>query len=53
VKLMEQVDALGRAVERLPEEQEGLAARVTDVLDEIDELEAKWDVREDILKGLE
>ena len=53
VALMGQVDALARAVEELPEKQEKLAALLPDLLRQTDELERLWDVREDMLKGLE
>jgi hypothetical protein len=49
VALMGQVDILARAVEELPDNQEKLAA----LLRQTDELERLWDVREDMLKGLE
>ena len=51
--LMEQVDALGRAVEALPDEQDKIATRVTDLLQQVDDLDERWDTREDMLKGLE
>lgn len=53
VALMGQVDVLARAVEELPERQEKLAALLPDLLRQTDELERLWDVREDMLKGLE
>jgi hypothetical protein len=53
VGLMQQVDTLSRAIEALPDEQDRLAARLPELLDQIDTLEHRWDVREDILKGLE
>jgi hypothetical protein len=53
VALMEQVDALAGAVEGLPEKQAKLAALLPDLLHRTDELERLWDVREDLLKGLE
>ncbi len=53
VALMGQVDVLARAVEELPEKQEKLAALLPDLLRQTDELERLWDVREDMLKGLE
>jgi len=51
--LMGQVDVLARAVEELPEKQEKLAGLLPDLLRQTDELERLWDVREDMLKGLE
>jgi len=53
VGLMQQVDALGRAIEQLPNAEGLIAARLTDLHDQIDALERQWDVREDMLKGLE
>lgn len=53
VALMGQVDVLARAVEELPEKQEKLAALLPDLLRQTDELDRLWDVREDMLKGLE
>ena len=53
VALMGQVDVLARAVEELPQKQEKLAALLPDLLRQTDELERLWDVREDMLKGLE
>jgi hypothetical protein len=53
VALMQQVDALAEAVENLPDQQEKLAALLPDLLRQTDELERLWDVREDMLKGLE
>jgi len=51
--LIEQVDALAGAVEQLPEQKDQLATAVPELLGRLDELEALWDTREDILKGLE
>ncbi len=51
--LMQEVDALAGAVEDLPQKQEKLAAVLGDLLRQTDELERLWDVREDMLKGLE
>lgn len=53
VELMQQVDALGRAVEELPDQQEQITQRLTDLLDQAAALEQRWDTREDMLKGLE
>jgi hypothetical protein len=53
VALMQEVDAMGRAVEALPDEQNKIAARLTDLLEQVDGLERRWDTREDMLKGLE
>lgn len=51
--LVQEVDAVAEAVERLPEQQQKLAALLPDLLRQTDELERLWDVREDMLKGLE
>jgi hypothetical protein len=53
VAMMQQVDALAGAVESLPDSQQKLAALLPDLLRQADELERVWDVREDLLKGLE
>ena len=53
VQLVRQVDALGNAIEKLPSQHGGIAAALPDLLEQIEALEAEWDVREDILKGLE
>ena len=53
VALMHDVDALARAVEELPGRPEQIAATVPDLFGRIDKLESQWDLREDMLKGLE
>ncbi|MHC4177628.1 MAG: hypothetical protein ACYSWU_08980 [Planctomycetota bacterium] len=53
VALIEQLDALAEAVESLPDRQEKLSALLPDLLRQTDDLDRLWDVREDILKGLE
>jgi hypothetical protein len=53
VGLMQQVDTLGRAIEELPERQDQIASRLPELLGQMNALEHRWDVREDILKGLE
>jgi hypothetical protein len=53
VDLMEQVDALAGAVEQLPAKQDQVAGELPKMLARIDDLERLWDVREDMLKGLE
>jgi hypothetical protein len=53
IELVRQVDALGNAIEALPEQHGGIAAALPDLLARIDALESEWDVREDMLKGLE
>jgi len=51
--LMEHVDALGRAIEELPERQHRIAETVADLSEKIDALERQWDIREGMLQGLE
>ncbi|OHB78333.1 MAG: hypothetical protein A2V98_20525 [Planctomycetes bacterium RBG_16_64_12] len=51
--LMQQVDALGRSMEELPERHHRIAETVADLCDKIEALERQWDIREDMLKGLE
>ncbi len=53
VGLMQQVDALGRAIEQLPDEPGRIPDGVADLLEQIDALDRRWDVRDDMLKGLE
>lgn len=53
VALMHDVDALARAVEELPGQPDQIAATVPDLFGRIDKLESQWDLREDMLKGLE
>jgi len=51
--LMQEVDALGRAVEALPDQPDRIAAAVTDLIEQIGGVERRWDTRDDMLKGLE
>ena len=51
--LMEQLDPLAEAIEKLPAEPDQLTATMPELLRRIDEVEQLWDVREDMLKGLE
>ena len=51
--LMRRVDALSQAIEGLPDAPDRTAQTVSDLLEQIDALEQQWDVREDMLKGLE
>jgi hypothetical protein len=53
VQLMRQVDALGDAIEQLPAQYGGIAAALPGLLGQIEALESEWDLREDMLKGLE
>ena len=52
-RLVEEVDALADAIEKLKEKGEEPAAIMPGLLAKIDQLEDAWDQREDILKGLE
>lgn len=51
--LVGEVDTLAEAVENLPDQPEKLAGLLGDLLRRTDDLERLWDVREDMLKGLE
>lgn len=53
VRLMRKVDALGDAIEQLPAQHGGITAALPGLLGQIDSLEDEWDLREDMLKGLE
>jgi len=53
IGLMEQVDSLAEAVERLPGRQEEITAALPELHRQIDALDRQWDLREDMLKGLE
>jgi len=53
VALMHDVDALAGLVEELPGRPDQIATAVPDLFDRIDKLQRQWDVREDMLKGLE
>ena len=53
VGLMQRVDGLGEAIEQLPDAPDRISEKVSDLLERIDALEQQWDVREDMLKGLE
>ena len=53
VDLMTQVDALATAIEELPGKQDQIATLLPELLRQLDELDGRWDVREDMLKGLE
>ena len=50
--LNQQVDALAQAAGQLPGKGDQAQAAVAELLGQIDELERKWDEREDMLKGL-
>ena len=50
--LNELVDELARAAGELPEKKEKVAAAVDELLGRIDNIERRWDEREDMLKGL-
>lgn len=47
--MMDQVDQLGQKIEQLPEQTE---PSVQPIMDLIDQLQQRWDEREDMLKGL-
>jgi hypothetical protein len=51
--LIQEVDALGEAVEALPGHHDRIAGSLPALVEQIDALQARWDVREDMLKGLE
>lgn len=53
VGLMQRVDALGQAIEALPETPDRIPKTVSELLEQIDAVEQQWDMREDMLKGLE
>lgn len=52
VDLMQEVDAVGRMIEELPDHKQ-IASAIGQLINRLDTLEQKCDVREDILKGLE
>ncbi|MFH1924509.1 MAG: hypothetical protein ABIP48_32050 [Planctomycetota bacterium] len=51
--LFQEVDALGQGIEELPERQHRIAETVAELSEKIDALERQWDIRGDMLKGLE
>lgn len=53
VDLIEQVETLAEAVEQLPQKPDQTATALGGLLRQTDELEQLWDVREDMLRGLE
>jgi len=53
VALMTKVDALATTLEKLPSRPAQIPEAVGELLARIDDVEQAWDVREDILKGLE
>lgn len=50
VALNQQVDAFAQAAGQLPSKRDQAEAAVADLLGQIDEIERKWDEREDMLK---
>ena len=52
VALMGEVDALGQAIEQIPS-KENTAELLAELLRRSDELDKHWDLREDMLAGLE
>ncbi len=53
IALIEQVDAVGLAVEQLPADEGELPPAIQAIFSQLDELEHKWDAREDILEGVQ
>ena len=53
VTLLEQVDGLSAAIEQLPGQQDRAAEVLGPLADQIDCAGRQWDLREDMLKGLE
>lgn len=51
--LLEQIDAVAVAAEQLPEQPQRAGELLAPLADRIDEAQRQWDLREDILKGLE
>lgn len=50
--LDEQVDAFTQSAEQLPDKRDQVPAAVAELLTRIDEIERRWDQREDMLKGV-
>ncbi len=50
--LMDRTDALVKSVEQLPDDSEKIAESLPKVYQDIDDIEAAWDQRENILRGL-
>ncbi len=53
VAMIQKVETLAEAVEQLPEKQDEVGTLLGDLFRMTDEMESQWDVREDMLKGLE
>jgi hypothetical protein len=53
VAVMDQVDALAQAVEKLPAEPDEIAKALPGLGSQVDALEREWNVRTDMLSGLE
>ncbi|HUT13957.1 MAG TPA: hypothetical protein VMY42_25940 [Thermoguttaceae bacterium] len=51
--IIKQVDALAEAIQELPARQDEIATLLGNLLRRTDELDDQWDVREDMLKGVE
>ncbi|HID74482.1 MAG TPA: hypothetical protein EYP56_00620 [Planctomycetaceae bacterium] len=51
--LMDQVEALAQAIEKLPEDAEAIAGALPGLRGQVAELEREWDVRADMLQGLQ
>ncbi len=50
--LDEQVDAFTQSAEQLPKRRDQVPAAVAELIGRIDEIERRWDQREDMLKGV-
>jgi len=53
LRLMDNAEALGQAVEGLPARRDQLDAALPELTSQIDALERQWDLRDSILKGWE
>ena len=53
VAVMDEVQALAEAIEKLPSRGEDLDAALPELLNQIDDVETQWSARVDILNGLE
>ena len=53
VAMIQKVEALAEAVEQLPDKQDEVGTLLGELFRQTDEMDSQWDVREDMLKGLE
>ncbi|NQU20827.1 MAG: hypothetical protein HQ567_06050 [Candidatus Nealsonbacteria bacterium] len=53
VAMIQKVETLAEAVEQLPDKQDEVGTLLADLFRQTDEMDSQWDVREDMLKGLE